>query len=248
MAMEAGTLNCPMCGAPSASDATQCAHCGARLATVACPSCFGMIFTGSKFCQHCGAKIDRVEEHATPRPCPRCHSALTAVSLGQTKVHECPKCEGLWIDTETFNGICADRDKQAAMLGVLPAVPPAAPVNFHLDEAFYIPCPICGKLMNRVNFAHGSGIILDICKADGVWFDRDELRHIVEFIRAGGLEISHERDREEWEAEKRAHTAAITPLPSASASLLGAEIATPSNAVAAADFLAFAGRAVWHLL
>ena len=244
--MEAGTLNCPMCGAPASSDATQCEHCGARLATVACPSCFGMIFIGSKFCQHCGAKIERIEEdESKPRSCPRCHAPLAAVSLGQTKVHECPKCEGLWIDTETFNEICADRDKQAAMLGVLPASPPGVPLDFHLDEAFYIPCPVCGKLMNRVNFAHGSGIILEICKADGVWFDRDELRHVVEFIRAGGLEISRERDIEEWEAEKRAHnirTGAVTPT------RLDMDALPPSNVSAAADFLTLVGRGIWHLL
>ena len=57
--------------------------------------------------------------------------------------------------------------------------------------------------MNRVNFAHKSGVILDICKADGVWFEREELRRIVEFIRADGLETSRERDREEWETAKR---------------------------------------------
>jgi Zn-finger nucleic acid-binding protein len=244
--MEAGTLNCPMCGAPAASDATQCDHCGARLATVACPSCFGMIFLGSKFCQHCGAKIERAEEdESKPRPCPRCHTALTAVSLGNTKVHECPKCEGLWIDTETFNEICADRDKQAAVIDVLPAAPSPAPLSFHIDEAFYIPCPICGKLMNRVNFAHGSGIILEICKADGVWFDRDQLRNVVEFIRAGGLEKSRERDIEQWEAEKRAHAARPLSVP---APILSEDIPLPSNASAAADFLTLVARGVWHLL
>lgn len=202
--MEASTLNCPMCGAPSASDATACEHCGARLATVACQSCFGMIFTGSKFCQHCGTKIERTEENdATPRSCPRCREPLGAVVLGSTKALECAHCSGLWIDTETFNEICADREKQAAVIGedsqaLQPDVPFPSP-----DSIRYGPCPVCKKLMNRVAFARGSGVVLDICKADGVWFDRDELRRIVEFIRAGGLETSRERDREEWEAAKR---------------------------------------------
>ena len=53
------------------------------------------------------------------------------------------------------------------------------------------------------HFAHKSGVILDICKAHGAWFEREELRRIVEFIRAGGLETSRERDREEWEAATR---------------------------------------------
>ena len=163
-----------------------------------------MIFTGSKFCQHCGTKIGRTEENvATPRPCPRCRELLDAVVLGSTKALECAHCSGLWIDTETFSEICADREKQAAVIGEDPhALQPNLPCP-SLDSIHYVPCPVCAKLMNRVNFANASGVILDICKADGVWFDRDELRRIVEFIRAGGLETSREREREEWEAAKR---------------------------------------------
>lgn len=244
--MQAGTLNCPMCGAPSASDATRCEHCGARLATVACPSCFGMIFAGSKFCQHCGAKVERTEEDdSQPRPCPRCHTPLDAVALGSAKIRECPKCEGLWVDTETFNEICADRDRQSAVINVLPATPATVPLSFHLDEAYYIPCPVCGKLMNRVNFAHGSGIILEICKMHGVWFDRDQLRSVVEFIRAGGLDRSHQIDMEKWEAEKRAQavrTASLTPTG------FGMDVPVPSNASAATDFLTLVASGIWHLL
>ena len=201
--MEAATLNCPMCGAPSSSDATQCGHCGARLATVACPSCFGMIFLGAKFCQHCGAKAGRADgADAAPKPCPRCKSDLNAVALGATHVHECPKCEGLCVDTETFNTICADRERQVAVIAGTHA-PATVTADFKLTDVHYVPCCVCGKLMNRVNFAHASGVILDICKPHGVWCDRDELRRIVEFIRAGGLDASRDRDREAWEVERR---------------------------------------------
>jgi Zn-finger nucleic acid-binding protein len=204
--MEAATLNCPMCGAPSASDATQCEHCGAKLATVACPSCLGMIFLGSKFCQHCGAKIERTEENdAKPKQCPRCRIDLAAVALGSTKVHECTKCEGLWVDVATFNEICADREKQAAVLGGASPAPAPTSLDFNLDDVRYVPCPECATLMNRVNFSGHSGVIVDVCKGHGTWFDRDELRRIVEFIRAGGLEIARDRDRAEWESEKRLH-------------------------------------------
>jgi len=201
--MEAATLNCPMCGAPSASDATQCAHCGARLAAVACPSCFAMNFLGAKFCQHCGAKVDRSDEiTAALKPCPRCKTDLNAVAFGETHVHECPKCDGLWVGTETFNTICSDRERQAAVIAGTHA-PVAGGTDFNLADVHYVPCCVCAKLMNRVNFAHASGVILDICKAHGVWCDRDELRRIVEFIRAGGLDASRERDRETWETERR---------------------------------------------
>jgi len=160
-----------------------------------------MIFNGSKFCQHCGAKIEGVEEiGVTPRACPRCRGPLSAVQLGATRALECPHCSGLWIDTAMFNKICADREKRAAVISEdSHSLQPNLPCP-SLDSIHYLPCPVCAKLMNRVNFAQVSGVILDVCKADGVWFDRDELRRIVEFIRAGGLETSRQREREEWDA------------------------------------------------
>src|SRR4051812_49086725 len=105
--MAAETLNCPMCGAPASTDATCCEHCGARLATVACPSCFGMMFVGAKFCSHCGAKVNRTEiTESKPRICPRCHVEMKAVLIGNTTVIECPRCEGLWLDTASVEQIC----------------------------------------------------------------------------------------------------------------------------------------------
>jgi len=57
--------------------------------------------------------------------------------------------------------------------------------------------------MNRVNFAHCSGVIVDACKKHGVWFDRDELSRIVEFIRSGGLELSRNKEKTALEEERR---------------------------------------------
>jgi len=173
-----------------------------------------MIFLGSKFCPHCGAKVERTEaSDPTPKPCPCCKAALAAARIGETKVNECPRCEGLWIDTETFNEICVDRDKQAAVVGGTPAPASTNEADFDPARIRYRPCPVCSALMNRVNFAHGSGVILDICKADGVWFDRDELRRIVEFIRVGGLETSRAIDREQWEAERRRRSNSVSSAP-----------------------------------
>jgi Zn-finger nucleic acid-binding protein len=221
--MNAATLNCPMCGAAAASDATMCGHCGARLATVECPSCFAMIFAGSKFCQHCGAKVERIEAgDAKPKSCPRCRVALGAVDLGTSHIHECAKCEGLWVDVETFNAICTDREKQAAVLGGATPNPQPAVLEPGLDGIHYVPCPECAMLMNRVNFAGCSGVIVDACKGHGTWFDKDELRQIVGFIRAGGLEKARDRDMARWEAEKRARN--FMPGGSVDTGALGGDI------------------------
>ena len=207
--MEAATLNCPMCGAAAASDATQCAHCQARLATVACPSCFGMLFAGSKFCPHCGAQAARsAATAAVPRSCPTCRIDLQAVALGASEIHECPQCSGLWVDVETLQKICADREQQAAVLGGATPDPLATPSMTILEAVRYRPCPICQTLMNRVNFSERSGVIIDVCRGHGTWFDREELRRVVEFIRAGGLDASRARDLQRWETEKRRKTTA----------------------------------------
>src|SRR5215470_10922383 len=122
--MPAETLNCPMCGAPAASDATRCEHCGARLATVACPSCFGMIFLGAKFCSHCGARVDRTEvETDAHNLCPRCRVDMKAVLIGKTNLLECPGCEGIWADAASLEQICQDREQQSAVLGMASPLP-----------------------------------------------------------------------------------------------------------------------------
>ncbi|MGZ8899842.1 MAG: zf-TFIIB domain-containing protein [Limisphaerales bacterium] len=201
--MEAGKLSCPQCGAPSAPDLAKCPHCGIRLAKVACASCFAMIFEGARFCAFCGAEPARLQSAKTKHPCPKCKtSVLAQVELGHTPVKECAKCHGLWVDASTFDRICTDRERQSAVLGSASEM--FRPDRGNLEMAVrYVKCPECNQLMHRVNFAKCSGIILDVCKGHGTWFDRDELQHIVEFIRTGGLDHSRNKEKEELEAARR---------------------------------------------
>ena len=62
--------------------------------------------------------------------------------------------------------------------------------------------------MNRVNFAHYSNVVVDVCKAHGTWFDRDELRRVIEFIRAGGLDEARSRELTELKERQRQLAAA----------------------------------------
>jgi Zn-finger nucleic acid-binding protein len=197
------TLNCPMCGAPASTDAPHCDHCGARLATVACPSCFGMMFLGEKYCSHCGAKAERTEVASTASElCPRCRTDLNAVVVGTASLRECPRCEGIWADRESLQQIYANQEKQAAVLGLPTTLPSTGPASLE-QNIRYVPCPVCRKLMNRVNFANCSHVIVDVCKQHGAWFDRDELRRIVEFIRGGGLEKARSLVVEKLEESRR---------------------------------------------
>ena len=74
------------------------------------------------------------------------------------------------------------------------------------DQArLYRPCPVCGKLMHRLNFGRKSGIILDSCRPHGLWFDANELDAAVRWIRTGGeSEAKHLRKEMEADLERRA--------------------------------------------
>ena len=67
----------------------------------------------------------------------------------------------------------------------------------------YLRCPSCDKSMNRRAFGRISGVIVDVCKDHGVWFDSGELAEVLAFIERGGLERAREREAEELKAAAR---------------------------------------------
>ena len=116
---------------------------------------------------------------------------------------ECPGCDGVWIDADVFEALCADTEAQAAVVHRFNgAGNPAA------GRIRYRPCARCGKMMNRVNFGRLSGTVVDVCRGHGTFLDPGELHRIVVFIRSGGLERARARQIDELkEQERRLHDA-----------------------------------------
>jgi Zn-finger nucleic acid-binding protein len=199
--MNIEALNCPNCGAGVASDSTQCRFCSSRLKTMACAKCLGLMFIGSEHCSHCGAKASAAEIWPPEKPgrCPRCLTSLDNLKVGEILLRECGKCGGLWSAVETFESICADSERQSAVLSFTADKTriPISPARIN-----YVPCPDCGQLMNRSNFARSSGVIIDLCKQHGVWFDAEELPKIIAFIRQGGMERARQREKLEIKEER----------------------------------------------
>ncbi len=183
-------LNCPSCGAPTGSEDVQCRFCGSQLATVACPQCFAMVSVRAKHCGQCGHALDLREEGSASRDCPDCRKRLHRTVHAGIALEQCEHCGGVWLEREAFDGLAKDREVQASLLGFLP---PGKPGTVPLGAIHYRPCPDCGRFMNRLNYAHISGVILDLCKTHGVWFEKDELRQVVAFIQSGGLDEARER-------------------------------------------------------
>ena len=199
--MAAEALNCPNCGAGVESDRTECQFCKTRLRTVGCVKCLGLMFVGSKFCQHCGAIAAPIEVslETVSGNCPRCREVLETLSVEQTSFRICTKCDGIWVGVSTFETICADQERQSAVLGFIDS---RTQRGVPMTKVNYVPCPDCGQLMNRNNFAKASGVIVDLCKQHGVWFDADELPAIIDFIRKGGMETARQRERNEIAQER----------------------------------------------
>ncbi len=126
---------------------------------------------------------------------------MPSLTIGSTAVRECERCLGLWLDVASFEKLCADREQQSIVLGTASRAPTSAVGE--TSKVKYVPCPECLQLMNRINFARCSGVIVDICKGHGIWFDRDELSRIVEFISGGGLEAARAREKAEIKEERR---------------------------------------------
>ena len=183
-----------------------------QLASVRCPHCFALHFTGSRFCARCGKELE-LEPLLDPTdaPCPRCDKPLRALesssalaNLEAFPMHECTGCGGMFVSQKVLDAESCDErtpapaggprsgDSAAGPQAPSRAVPPA-PAQHFADQVRYLKCPLCHGVMNRVNFGKRSGVIVDVCKAHGVWFDRGELARAIEFVAKGGLRIPRGR-------------------------------------------------------
>jgi Zn-finger nucleic acid-binding protein len=142
----------------------------------------------------------------TDAPCPRCRLPLEAAGgaggWADARVHECPRCGGLFVPRDALAELLC----RAELAGPFPE-PLRAP-TLALEQVRYIPCPQCHATMNRVNFGKVSGVIVDVCRAHGTWFDGGELTRVVSFAASGGLTKARRREEEE---KKEAAAAARHP-------------------------------------
>jgi len=204
-------VKCSGCGAPLDAGATACRFCRVevtfderRLGSI-CPQCYARMPSDGRFCPECGIGI--APQRVLPIPegtsCPRCRSDLVSRAIGPTSVIECSACLGLWIARATFDQVVADAEARQRVEGSLGPDGSARERRIP-DEVRYLECVVCGELMNRRNFALASGVIVDICRSHGVWFDAGELRRVLDFVRDGGLARAREREeREKRDRERR---------------------------------------------
>lgn len=157
-------------------------------------------------CPTCGA----IAQQANARPCPRCERLLGARDVSDVVIDECSGCNGLFLDEVAIKRVIDDQHhvRAGALLAALPRVE-----HHPMPRAgarMYIKCPACSTVMNRKLFATGSGVVVDVCRKHGTFFDAGELPAIIEFVQRGGLAKAAEVDAaREAERVKRDRAAAV---------------------------------------
>ncbi len=180
-----------------------------------CTNCSAPLPDGSIRCDYCGSRNDidlkginyyTTHECESERICPRCSISLKTIDLnvnGRFLIERCDECLGLFFDPNELETLL-----EAAVTNVftidrsrLDSINKTTQTGDY--GVTYIKCPVCSKIMNRVNFGTKSGVVVDRCKEHGVWLDGGELRHLFEWMKAGGRLLQQERQEQLKHTEER---------------------------------------------
>ncbi|MEL6715465.1 MAG: zinc ribbon domain-containing protein, partial [Planctomycetota bacterium] len=192
-----------------------------RIASTICPACTTRIPNDSRHCKACGVELRTAAVPPLPADgkCPRCEGRLRVHLLEDAELIECADeggCGGVWCSRETFDRL----QSRAETGGSGPEVePPGLLPTGPSNGRAYVPCITCGNLMQRRQFRYGgraSGIVLDVCRDHGVWFDRDELQAALTVVRRSRRAVSTSGPATSGEAAsgKPAHRTSVEPFPS----------------------------------
>jgi len=133
------------------------------------------------------------------RACPRCSFALAPRAVADAWIDECAACEGVFVRNQLLDRFLDPLDLGGEVLAGFPGGTPQA----FSGGAMYVKCPHCAVVMNRRQFATGARVVVDVCRDHGIWFDASELRAVVAFAEAGGMERAARADRERLERDDK---------------------------------------------
>lgn len=202
-------FTCGRCGGAFQEGAVNCPWCEAtivladrKLAGV-CGRCSARLDRDARFCPGCALPVhDQVVKPLKHEVgCPRCRAPLAHRRVAEREIVECTSCGGIWLEPRVFDDLCTRSEASGTLRRTLLGdAPKSRPVEE--SRIVYVKCVTCSEFMFRKNLGPGSGLILDVCKDHGVWFDHGELVRALEFAEQGGLERVREREERRLAALK----------------------------------------------
>lgn len=119
--------------------------------------------------------------------CPEDGKPLVGVALERAHgtVHRCESCHGVWVERELIERLekqLASGPPPPSAVGLPAEARGLPPPNQSLARDFHLPCAVCDALMD---VKAGGGVVLDICREHGIWFEAGELEPFVTWVRAG---------------------------------------------------------------
>ncbi|KYF79365.1 hypothetical protein BE11_42875 [Sorangium cellulosum] len=197
--MDAGRTTCPRCGLFVDAQGRCYPGCAGPLATLRCGGCYQLNVPDAERCDGCGHELG-LEPIAEPDAlrCSDCDEPFSAFHAATGLLRDCGRCGGQLVDHALLRDLLERRESY----GRSAPRPPRRPE--HVDvRVRYVRCPACRQPMNRKNFAGKSGIIVDICREHGTWFDRGELPQLLSFVASGGAARARQQQTEEAERARR---------------------------------------------
>ena len=192
-----------------------------------CDNCSAPLPPNSILCDYCGSRNDTdlkgihhytIHEPDSERICPRCAISLQTIDLkieGRFLIERCEQCLGLFFDPGELETLIKDSVTHVYQIDR----PKIDNLNKTLRSSDYptgyIKCPVCSTIMNRVNYGTRSGVIIDRCPEHGIWLDGGELRHLLEWVKAGGELLTKQKDEELRKDEERFKAQKIRRAPHA---------------------------------
>lgn len=195
---------CPACDAAVLPQTRACARCGVRFADVRCAHCFWVQRPGDHPCERCGRSLElEPATEPTLTRCPRCQAPLERTTGLAASPLECAPCGGLFVPRELLVALMCHAETEARVFEVRRGLTGAS------EPVRYLACPVCAGSMNRTVFGRSSGIVVDVCRQHGTWFDPAELSSALAFAASGGLERAREREALERAAARERRVASF---------------------------------------
>ena len=108
--------------------------------------------------------------------CVVCKEPMVTYELQKVEIDHCLNCDGIWLDAGELEILLEEADEVQAFL---------AQFRDASAEKSSRKCPICLKKMEQVALGSGKKVQIDRCRNHhGIWFDRGELREVIEIFDA----------------------------------------------------------------